>query len=390
MVAPEVIHAGMTNPLVRAAARSAADVTKDAAVGGWEGGMAPTEMGIKIKGIPVSVGSLDNVPAAVTGAVTGSGVGAAVGAPFGAAHVTAPLGTVVGGALPVVKGAIKGVREGIANRAAVANAAADAAAAPAPLPVSRQIAAPSAIPMPAVADTSGPIPTDPATGYPLRPGQTAGPVIPTAPVAPPIDPLLEQIARGNFNQSYASMDAAAQDTVQKMAASVNRQATRPVPPPVAPPPAPIAQPVNAAAVPAQPPPVATQAPPVAPAAAPSVNAAAPQAAAPGEVQTIPQAKPDVPAEVFKTAARDVKSTALAKILHDSEIPLSDAARMTPDHWAQLAKAAGVNVPSPATIADTMLKLRQLEAKTPSPALAEALKKPGAMKAAQAMADAMRP
>lgn len=110
------------------------------------------------------------------------------------------------------------------------------------------------------------------------------------------------------------------------------------------------------------------------------------------------------AEPFKAkvrAARAVIITKLADTL-DGVIPPEDAARLSRFDWMRLSKGLGINTPSEAAVTGALDELKSRAAQraklaatpaaesptmmTPSPALQEALKKPGALAAAQAMLD----
>lgn len=137
---------------------------------------------------------------------------------------------------------------------------------------------------------------------------------------------------------------------------------------------------------ARPNPLGTMPPAPAPEAAAN---SAPQSTAP-EVTTIPPAKTVVPPEVFKAKAQVQRGAVLAKLMNENDIPHADAVNMTADQQAMLAKAAGITPPSPVTWAEALYQLHRMETtKPPSPALAAALKKPGALDAATRMADALK-
>ena len=83
----------------------------------------------------------------------------------------------------------------------------------------------------------------------------------------------------------------------------------------------------------------------------------------GTVRTIESTRPEVPKEVFVDRARGAKAESLAKILHEHEISFADAQRMDAANWADAAKAAKVNAPSPASIKQALFELQKLERKS---------------------------
>jgi hypothetical protein len=70
----------------------------------------------------------------------------------------------------------------------------------------------------------------------------------------------------------------------------------------------------------------------------------------------------VPKERYQQAARTVKGRALARFLKIGGIPYDDAKNMTPEHWLQAAKGAGVTPPSRESID---VALRELQSKDPT-------------------------
>lgn len=101
MVGAYGVPAAAASPMVRA-------VTRDAAVGGFKGGMAPTSLPIKIKGVPIA--EVSGVPASVSGAAAGAGMGHFV------PGIGSAVGAGLGAAAPIVRGAIQGVKKGILER----------------------------------------------------------------------------------------------------------------------------------------------------------------------------------------------------------------------------------------------------------------------------------
>jgi hypothetical protein len=101
---------------------------------------------------------------------------------------------------------------------------------------------------------------------------------------------------------------------------------------------------------------------------------------------IPSAKTP-PAEAFAAVHRATKVKALADALEQYEIPAEDAKLLNPGQWDRLAKGLGINTPSATTVGDVIeeLNARASHHKPPSAAMLNALKKPGAMAAAQALA-----
>lgn len=67
---------------------------------------------------------------------------------------------------------------------------------------------------------------------------------------------------------------------------------------------------------------------------------------------------------FEAAPRAQKANKLAQALHDGGIPFEDAKLMDRSHWDMLSKGLGVNAPSEASISETLVYLKRLEAKMP--------------------------
>jgi hypothetical protein len=100
--------------------------------------------------------------------------------------------------------------------------------------------------------------------------------------------------------------------------------------------------------------------------------------------TVIPGKPPIPPEVFSTPARAAKVAKLADTMH-GHMTADQASRLAPAEWQQITDAIGLPKPSATTIADTIAELKKREAAAvPSPALQEALKRPGALEAAQAL------
>lgn len=129
-------------------------------------------------------------------------------------------------------------------------------------------------------------------------------------------------------------------------------------------------------------------------------AAPPTAGPPAEVATTPFK--EQPVKDFAGPARLAKSIDLAKALQSAgmtadDVRLLESQGQLEQHWPAIAERASklkgktVNVPkSAASVAETIHQLRLLEAAAPSAELTQALKRPGAMGAAQAMRDAVTP
>ncbi len=300
--AAPILHVGgEVAPKVAAVAKQAPVVIKDAAVGAYKGATAPTTLPIKVRGVPLA--EVEGVPASVTGAALG----------YGAGHVVPvygpPIGAVIGGMTPAVKGAIARIKEGLAERTKPA----PVAATPEVIPINRQLSQGAIIPE-APADTSGPIPTDPATGYPLKPGQAATePVAPVTPevIPPAIDPqvkLLDDIAIGQVGKPFEKLSPEAQTTVRRVAAGIER--------------------ANAAK--AKPVPQPTQAP-----------VTQPPEPAPQIAET-PQAEPATIQPASATEATKDAAT-ITKTLIDGGITPEEIGRMDLHQWALAGEALGLDL-----------------------------------------------
>jgi DNA topoisomerase IB len=319
-----------------------------------------------------------------TGKILG-GVGTATTGLAAMAEGT-PVGLILGGE-KLAKGA-SAIYKGFKDRAAAAEEARAAAAspeaappvAPGSLTIQPQAARPVAPAAPITAANYAP----PVTSTNVLPAPIAPPAAAPAPAAaappaaaPPSIDLLNQTARNMGARSFSSLPPEAQDTVRAAVAKYNERSAageqtlaRPAPTPQT---APAAQPAPTSPAPAP--------------AAWKAGSSAPAATPPPTVTTIPAAKPAIPAQAFEDAARTAKAAPMAQLLSDHGISAADAGRMTDDQWGQLAKAAGVNAPSKFSQAEALFQLKKLELTAkPSPALADALKKPGALAAAKAFAD----
>lgn len=210
------------------------------------------------------------------------------------------------------------------------------------------------------------------------PPAAAAPVAEAVPVNPQTE-ILDAMAQKWADKPFASLKPAQQEMIQNIAAKV-RPINAPVP----------------AQVPAAGPPASMPAPAEAGAIPPSVPAS-PVTATP-QATIIPFSKETAPAEVFKAAARadrTPKVELMARHLNESGITPEQVDAIQPGKWRDIADSLKIDLPKAldSTIRDVKARMGELKsAKTtfePSPALQEALKKPGAMEAARKLAEAMK-
>jgi hypothetical protein len=324
------------------------DVLPIAAANAVPGALRAAPAAGKVVGAAVKAGAPDiamgGLKAAAGGALLKGATEMGLGGDVGGALITAPL--IKAGLKQMGKGAKAGVNAGIDTAKALRESAARLRV-PTPVP---NIEAPPAGAGGAPLAAQGPGPA---------PAPVSAPV--PAPIAAAPTPVsqLYDAAQGLLARNAAARSAAGGETLARPAA-------------------------------------APQGAPVAPQESPSGKAfrasydargAAPAAPAPA-VTAIPPAKPDVPAQVFEDAARAKKTAPVAQLLHESGIAHADASGMDQAQWDQVARAAGVNPLSKISQADALFKLRKLELGIgPSPELLDALKKKGALAAAEALRDA---
>lgn len=92
----------------RALPASTGPVLRGAAKGAWDGATAPTSLPLKIRGLPIEIGS---VPASVAGAVAGATAGKFL--PLVGGTTSEILGGAIGAATPAVRGAVRGAKAGL-------------------------------------------------------------------------------------------------------------------------------------------------------------------------------------------------------------------------------------------------------------------------------------
>lgn len=307
-----------------------------------------------------------NVPVPTVAA--SAGVGATLARAMG---VPPKVGAVVGGAAPIVRGGIRGLREALDARKAAAalpdvpevvapppisNEALATQpitpevvpAAPEPMPASRQLeAGKPAIPMPAVADTSGPIPTDPATGYPLRPGQEPTPVAPATPAAEPESLQADMKLKDGIAQGFGLKNYATAGPYQKIIDALHKNMVEPAEA------APVAAPAPAGPI---------DLGPTVPPGNTITQELEAHLAAKRDAAPIPA--PEVPAPTEPPANPSVEhsdaSATLTKGLIDGGIKPDEIAALTPDQWKLAGEALGVE-PTEADIA----KVKQAVAVAPT-------------------------
>ena len=174
--------------------------------------------------------------------------------------------------------------------------------------------------------------------------------------------MLEAVSQRFADKPFAKLSPPEKDAVRAFASKLRPVEAQPAGSAVEPP----TSPVDTSAVPVN---------------APAVSSAG---AAP-EATVIPFRNSEAPAEVYEGAARAAKVTKLADYMHSQGISAKDAANpdlMTDKMWTAIAKEAGVNAPSKASIAQTLFQLRKLETPAVSPAYLDRLQKTGALPIAE--------